>query len=528
MAQQNAVEALLVRLDMGYLIPVFQGMGVDRIVSLRKMPEDALAKLIPDAAQRETLLESIKSRGSLQSRRAAPPAGQSHPPRSADADFGRGGNEEGQGGSAGRGGRGGRGGGRGVGRGTPTPNGEEAGRVCRHVFTTDGCKYGEKCRYSHDESDRHRAQEVPAGSGMAQRSVERPPPNFKYSCEVPVPTERLKFLLGSQGNNMKVINETCGTYNERFDHVDEKEEEVFTIRLLGGTQEAVDKAKEMLLLSAGVTRGEEKKDRFQYAVNELDANTHAARLLAACNSKNKDTPRHLSDAILRNIISSFNFVRPQEVRHFYMHTSNSDKDKLEMVSKIVSQLKGVQAILFCDQKRVEEMCKGSQRIARHFNGVEPQFVYRQLSKEDRMAALERFKVGVTNENGVRQRLLVTNEDYAKLARKTVIPYVNLVISFSVPRAEEFYVLQSQVAGRQGTIGASFLCVNTYDETLLRELEKNIRFERFEDEDDFRMTAVDLSYDTEEHPLTPEDADPPSDWREHINEKKVRVNFGKRR
>ena len=210
-----------------------------------------------------------------------------------------------------------------------------------------------------------------------------------------------------------------------------------------------------------------------------------------------------------------------------MYTSSSDKDKLEMVSKIVSQLSGVQAILFCDQKRVEEMCKGSQRIARHFNGVEPQFVYRQLSKEERLTALEKFKKGVANEKGVKQRLLVTNEDYAKLARKTVIPYVNLVINFSVPRTEEYYVLQSQVAGRHGTIGASFLCVSSHEETAFRELETNIQFERFEEEDHFRATAMELSYDTETNPLTPEDADPPADWREHLNDKKPRQNFGRR-
>ncbi|CAJ1027928.1 CCCH-type zinc finger/KH domain containing protein, putative [Leishmania lindenbergi] len=529
MSQQNAVEALLARLRMGDAIPAFQAMGVDRIVSLRKMSEDALRQAVPDAEQRQALMNAIESRGHLQSRRVGPPVDQPHPPRSADAEFARSGNDESRSGYALRGDRGDRvaRGGRGGGRSTGAPNGDDATRLCRHVFTTDGCKFGQKCRYSHDGNDYRRPQEVPMDSGVAQRSLDRPPQNFKFSIDVEIPTERIKYLLGPQGINMRFINETCGTYNERFAHVDETED-TFTIHLLGGSEEAVNKAKEMLLMSVGVKREEEKKDRFQYAVNELDANTHAARLFAACNTKNKDTTRHLSDSIMRNIVSSFNFVRPQEVRHFYMYTSCSDKDKLEMVSKIVSQLKGVQAILFCDQKRVEEMCKGSQRIARHFNRVNPQFVYRRLSKEDRMIALDKFKKGVVNENGVLERLLVTNEDYAKLARKTVIPYVNLVINFSVPRAEEYYVLQSQVAGRQGTIGASFLCVSNYEEALFRELEKNIHFERFEDEDDFRSTAVELSYDTDAQPLTPEDADPPADWREHLNDRKPPQSFGKRR
>ncbi|KPI85158.1 hypothetical protein ABL78_5783 [Leptomonas seymouri] len=532
-SQQNAVDALLMRLGMPEEIPTFQALGVDRIVTLRKMSEEALREAVPDDAKRQLLFESITSRGHLQARRAGQPSGQPHPPRSADAEFSRGGYEEGRGGFAPRGGRGGRGGGRGGrggrGAGGDVQDGDSAARVCRHFYSKEGCKYGDKCRYSHDPDDHDHGQEAPLGSGMAQRTVDKPapPPNYKCSVEVEIPTESIKYLLGSQGINIKYINETCGTYNERFEHVDEKNE-TFKLRLLGSSEEAVNKAKEMVLLSVGAKREEEKKDRFQYAVNELDANTQAARLFVACNVKNKDTPRYLSESILRNVISSFHFVRPQEVRHFYMYTSSNDKDKLEMVSKIVSQLSGVQAILFCNQKRAGEMCKGSQRIARHFNSVEPQFVYRQLSKEERMTALEKFKTGVVNENGVKQRLLVTNEDYAKLARKITIPYVNLVINFSVPYTEEYYVLQSQVAGRHGTIGASFLCVSSYEEAAFRELEKNIHFERFEDEDHFRATAVELSYDTEANPLTPEDADPPADWREHLNDKKPRQNFGKRR
>lgn len=524
MSQQNAVDSLLIRLGMAEVIPTFQALGLDRIISLRKMSESALRDAVPDDAKRKLLIESITSRGNLQ-RRPEAPSGQQHPPRTADAEMARGGYEEGRGGFAPRGGRGGRGGGRGGrggrGAGGEMQDGDDVSRACRHYFSKEGCKYGENCRYSHDENDRNRAPEMPAGSGMAQRTVDKPPPpNYKFSIEVEVPTERIKFLLGGQGNTIKVINEQCGTYNVRFDHIDEKQE-TFTIRLLGPNDESVNKAKDMLLLSSGVKREEDKKDRFQYAVNELDANTRAVRLFAACNVKNKDTPRHLSDTILRNVVSTFVFARPQEVRHFYMNTSSADKDKLEMVSKIVSQLSGVQAIVFCDQKRVEKMCKGADFIARHFNGVEPQYLYRELSKEERLTALEKFKNGVVNENGVKQRLLVTNEDYAKLARKTVIPYVNLVISFSVPRTEEYYVLQSKVVGRSGTIGASFLCVNTYEEAAFRELEKNIQFERFEEEDHFRATAFELSYDTVENPLTPEDADPPADWREHLNDKKPR-------
>lgn len=544
--RQNAVEALLMRLELSETIPIFRSMGVDRIVGLRKLSEADLRQAIPNDAKRNALLEVINSRGNIQPRRAPQvSSGIPNPPRSADADMprwgmggfedsnnnnnrgGRGGGGQQRGGGGGGAPRGGGGGGRGRGgqRGGGMGGGgfsnmggpgDEPMRPCRHYFSNEGCRFGDECRYSHDEIHRERMAETSEENNA--RANEDLAARHEFVEECDIPTDRIRFLLGVNGVKMRSINEQCGTFNERFTHIDE-DKEIFKMKLYGDSRESVQKAKDMVLIAVGVRKEEEKRNRFQYTVNELDANTHAVRLLAACNTKNAGTTRHLSDVILRSVISSFRFVKPQQVRHFYKNTGNSDKDKLEVVSKIVSQLKGVQAILFCEHKRVEEMCKGAQRIARYFNGVEPKFVYRSLTKEARMEALEEFKQGVENENGVKQRLLVTNEDYAKLARKTVIPYVNLVINFALPRSEEFYVLQSLVAGRQGTVGASFLCVSSFDEVAFRDLSKNIEFQEFTTEESFRSTAMELSYDTHAEPLTPENAEPLPDWREHLNDKK---------
>ncbi|CCD11623.1 unnamed protein product [Trypanosoma congolense IL3000] len=270
----------------------------------------------------------------------------------------------------------------------------------------------------------------------------------------------------------------------------------------------------MILAFIGVTREEEQKNRVQYTINELKSNQRAAKLLAACNIKNEGTVRELSEASLRNIISFFRFEKQQDIRHFWVNVTN-ERSKLDIIANIVAQLQGVQAIMFCDQKRVLDMCKVGNKMSRYFGGVVPLFIHRGIPREERMQLLQEFKDGEINENGVRERLLVTNEDYAKLARKTVIPYVNLVINYSVPRSEEYYRLQSLVAGRSGTVGVSIVCVSAYEQTFFQELRQNINFEQLEEEVNFRDTAVQLVYDTEDKPLTDEDADPPKDWREKL-------------
>lgn len=520
---RNPVDALLIKCGLADCIPAFKAMEVERVVTLRALSPEDLEKAIPDPVKRETLLAHIRTRGNVrdaqnQHRNPDDPTrnvyDDKHGTRGSGGPGGRGGRGmrsfDREGGE--RGGRGGRGGGQRGGRG----GGLRSDEPCRNYFS-GVCSYGDNCRYSHDERLRGVAQEHDENG--ARPHMDRS--EYIYEADIEIPTDRIKFLFGTSGSKLREINTDCHTYNDRVNEVDEQQSKVTVFKFHGKTEESLRLVRERVEAAVGIRKEEQQKERFEYAANELDTNIHTVSLFAACNKKNEGTDRALPESILRRVISTFRFTKPQDVRHFYLSCGSSDKEKLEKVTSIISSLKGVQAILFCEAKRVEEMSKppGVGRISRTFNGVEPQFLYRTMEKSARMQALENFKKGSENDAGVKQRLLVTNEDYAKLARKTVIPYVNLVINFTVPRTEEFYLLQSLVSGRYGTVGASFLCVSPAQEEAFAQLERNIEFQKFVDEESFRLTALEMQYDTHAKPLTPENAEPPADWREHLNDEK---------
>lgn len=94
---------------------------------------------------------------------------------------------------------------------------------------------------------------------------------------------------------------------------------------------------------------------------------------------------------------------------------------------------------------------------------------------------------------------------------------------SMPRSEQFYVLQSLVTGRQGTPGASFLCVgHPNDDDFFKELQKRIDFVKYVNEMSFHETAQSLIYDTVFNRRTLANAEPLPDWREHLNDTKQKT------
>ncbi|CBH17098.1 zinc finger protein family member, putative [Trypanosoma equiperdum] len=513
----SAVDSLLVRLKIPDLIPKFREMNVDRIISLRKLSEEELRTAVPDDDQRNRIIEAIKNRGSSEKRTQAP-AASINPPRSTD-DGGRGGMSYPRGAPRGGGpvrgrGRGGTGSaGEGGFHGSGSNNANmfpSRQRVCNHFLNGD-CRYGDSCRYSHNKAlCQEAAESVPRRNHDATSLSE----DFSETCIIP--THRIKYLLANRADRLRSIHSKNRTHNKSFQHIDPTIEK-FELVIYGADQQSVQESKKMILACIGVTREEEQKNRVQYTMNELSSNQRAAKFLAACNMKNEGTVRELSEASLRNIISFFRFEKQQDIRHFWVNT-NSEHSKLDIIANIVAQLQGVQAIMFCDQKRVVDMSKVASKITRYFNGVSPLFLHRAIPKEERMKMLQTFKDGKPNENGIRERLLVTNEDYAKLARKTIVPYVNLVINYSVPRSEEYYLLQSLVAGRSDTVGVSIVCVFPHEQSLFQELQRNIPFEELEEEGNFKDAAVKLVYDTVDEPLTGEDADPPSNWHEQLKPK----------
>ena len=259
---------------------------------------------------------------------------------------------------------------------------------------------------------------------------------------------------------------------------------------------------------------EDQKARFEFANNELQFNLRSVSLLAAANIRNQEAPGlALSESVLQRVIGTFRFEEKQQIHHFWSFSSISDKEKLEEVGKIVGQMKGVQAILFTESNRVVDMSKNPGRTARAFHGVKPHFMTREMDKKERMEALEAFKNGEPNEHGVRQRLLVTTVDYAKFARKTLIPFVNLVIHFSMPKTKEIYLVQSLCAGRKNTHGASLIFVTAHDNPTFKEWEQSMKFEDLKEEQAFARIVPSFVYDTVSNPLTTAEADPPANWRE---------------
>jgi hypothetical protein len=491
----NAVESLLTRLQISDAIPAFRGMQVEKIVQLRALAEDKLREAVPDEEQRRTLINAINNRGNP----VGPNPINDNPPRYNDE-------ERNFDGPRGRGGRGGRGRG-----GYSRQDGSSEGpkRSCRQFFTPEGCKFGDNCKYVHDSEIYKRESE-----GTQTRSNDNIGRD-SYSEVVNVPTDAIKFLLGDKAARLRHINEICGTTNSKIEKPPNFSE-TYPIAFFG-TPESVGRAKAELLKAVGFKSQDDKRARFEYANNELAHNIRSVNLLAAINARRETDGNALSEAVLKRVAETFRFDVPQKVRHFFVNCSQADKEKFEFVSKITSQLKGIQAIVFTEPQRVVEMSKapGPQKISRAFNNVKPLFLHRELTKVERMEALEAFKNGEENEHGVKQRLLVTTADYAKLARKTLIPYVNFIANFSMPRTMEFFLLQSLCAGRHGTQGTSITFVTPHDQPVHKEWTQTIPFEEFRDEKSFATTASQLVYDTKANSLTTEAADPPTNWRELI-------------
>jgi len=241
--------------------------------------------------------------------------------------------------------------------------------------------------------------------------------------------------------------------------------------------------------------------------------------LCAANLKHHDSPLELSTTVLQRVARSFRFQHEPRVTQFWSLSNGTDKDKFETLQPLVKQFKGIQCIIFAEPNRVEEMAKRSKQTAEALGVKNPQFVHRKLSKEDRMRALEAFKQGEVNEHGVRQRVLVTNNDYAKYARKVLIPHVNLILHFSMPKTKELYLHQTNYAGRNNHEGISLLFITHHDATLQKEWSSALYLRELSNRT-FEDATRKVAYDTENEPLTHPNADPEPLWRENWEREKA--------
>lgn len=477
----NAVESLFARLGISEHYAVFRENSVDRIMHLRDLSDDQLRTYIPDPAARQVLVEALQ-RSTDASAAAAPPRyaedGENRP---------RGNRREGAATEARR----------------PRPK-----RTCRDFFE-GGCGYGEECRFSHDV-EQHKAE------GTAQSNV--PLNRELYREEISVPWDSVKLLLGNKAEKLHRINFTYGTSNSRIEKP-EAFHQTYSFDLKG-TPEGVKKAKAEIEQFVGITSAKNREARFQYANHELERNRLSVEYLAAANVKHQGTPLELSPTVLQRVARTFRFQHEPKVTQFWtLSTNGTDKDKFETLMPLVKQFKGIQCIIFAEPKRVEEMAKRSKQTAEALGVKNPQFVHRNLSKEERMKALEAFKQGELNEFGVRQRVLVTSNDYAKYARKVLIPHVNLVLHFSMPKTKEIYLHQTNCTGRNNHEGISLLFITHHDATLQKEWSSALELRELTGRL-FEEAVRKVAYDTETEPLTSGKADPDPNWREQWEREKA--------
>uniref|UniRef100_A0A7S1W6U4 ATP-dependent RNA helicase n=1 Tax=Neobodo designis TaxID=312471 RepID=A0A7S1W6U4_NEODS len=477
----NAVESLFVRLGISAHYAPFAENNIDKVVHLRHLSDEDLRSYIPDEGARAVLKQALDKSA------AQPAAPAAAPQRYADDTEPRSKGTRRQE----------------TGDRRPRPK-----RVCRDFFDS-GCGYGSECRFSHDV-EQHKAEGAQHSTAPLNREI--------YKEEISVPWDSVKLLLGNKAEKLNRINAKWGTTNSRIEKP-EAFHQTYSFDLRG-TPEGVKGAKSDIEQFVGITSAKNREARFQYANHELERNQHSVEFLCAANLKNQGTPLELSSTVLQRVARTFRFRHEPKVTQFWTLSSNgTDKDKFETIMPLVKQMRGVSCIIFAEPNRVEEMAKRSKQTAEALGVKNPQFVHRKLSKEDRMRALETFKAGEVNEHGVVQRCLVTNNDYAKYARKVLIPYVNLVLHFSIPKTKELYLHQTNCTGRNNHEGISVLFITHHDATTQKEWSAALDLRELTGRG-FEEALGKVDYDTTDRQLTAQDSDPKPNWREEWEKEKA--------
>jgi len=295
----------------------------------------------------------------------------------------------------------------------------------------------------------------------------------------------------------------------------------------GPTIEAVRGAIKDIYHVVGVESANLRESRFQYAKDELKFNQRAVEYLLAGNVKNQGTPLALSPATLERVVSTFRFQPPPVVHHFLYVAGPNDKEKFDAIAPLLNMFKdkGFQAILFTTLERTLEMEKRAAMTKNIFPNVVPIFAHREQAKEVRMSNFDAFKQGAVTESGVKNRLVITSDDFAKYAYKVGIPYVNFVIQFCL-RTKEFYTLQAMCAGRHNTPGISLTFATISDTDAVKDLEKSVTLHhlgtdpKFDaNKELFAECVRKLVFDTVANPLTQSTDFPPDNWRASLEEEK---------
>lgn len=491
----NAVEILIQRLKLHESVAQrARERGIDKIVTLRGLTPSELMAVAGDEISFHILRDALTNRGGASAPAAADgqrlgPAPVSRLPDDEFRDGGRGGR--------GRGGRGGRGGSRG---GFENQDGFRGrGRGGRGGFNNPN---------------------RPPRENMGDEGVRRPELSKDFSDEIEVPYDSVKWLLAEHCKRLMAVHHKHSTSNSKIDRPTVMSD-TFTFTLYGPSEEAVRLAKADIYQIVGINSQDRERLRFNYAVNQLKYNQETVTAAVVANIRNKGTPLHLSDAVMQRLASSFVFEKPHEVTRFTTIIASSDKEKIDILQKCAAKLKAPQVIIFAEPDRVKEMEKNN-RVLRAF-GVHAVYIHREVEKSERMKRLEEFKKGSPNPNPAEgdkmARVLVTTQDYAKLARKTEIPYVNFIVHFTMPKGKEAYLLQTNCTGRNGHKGVDLIFCQPFDLEAQRDLHKDFNFTDFQEEA-FGKVAAELDYDSFSNSITPANAEPPENWKELIEKERL--------
>jgi hypothetical protein len=405
-------------------------------------------------------------------------------------------------------------------------------RVCRDFASKNACNFGDKCKFSHDLSGLTGADGAAAGGaggasagGAAGGAAGGGAVADSYEENVQIQSDMVKFLLKDQGSVIGAIHRRFGTSNERIKNSAFEEFVTITVK---GPKENVQAAIKAIEHAIGIEGQQRREARYQYAANELEYNKRAISYLLAGNFKNRGTALELSPATLLAVAQTFRFVPPPRIQHFVIYTGALDKEKNERLALLMKPFTAVQALLFAPFNRLDEMEKRASQLKAVFHDVAPVFVQREHSKVDRMRHFEAFKKGngPPTDAGAVQRLLVTTVDFAKLARKVQIPYVNLVVHYNASD-KETYAHQAMCTGRRGRPGISLLFAN---QEFSKELVEGLR----QDND---VTVLDaspasiaawntavagLTYDAASQPLTEVGDYPEDNWQEELRKEEERM------
>eukprot|EP00755_Sulcionema_specki_P005254 Sspe_Gene.32266::Locus_15829_Transcript_1_1_Confidence_1.000_Length_1008::g.32266::m.32266/K13025/EIF4A3, FAL1; ATP-dependent RNA helicase len=213
----------------------------------------------------------------------------------------------------------------------------------------------------------------------------------------------------------------------------------------------------------------------------------ATSLLYALNLRriNEKDERALHPDTIPEFVSQYLFCNPYDhIQQYYIEVTDKAKQKMDLLGQILYAMPTVQCVAFCRNGKYIETLKGKLKDEQ-LSGMKPLFLYppttqvkgddmkQKLRKEreDTLATFregwgpvdklkveknkdrddpEMYKVVETHKDGFetnRNRLMITTDDYARMARKEAIPYVSLVVNLDIPATKEVYLHRIGCCGR---------------------------------------------------------------------------------